>query len=512
LPMSAMEGESDYEEYEDDMDDEDEDMESQDEDDNWVDSDPVRQATLNYEVLDSAACKEMAMRLVRQVGDLLSCESEQAAILLRQFRWDQERLTTEFLEDPDKVLRRAGFHEGNAETLHVGDGSVTVGGKSKRASSLPEIQCLICYEQTKTYSALGCGHGFCNECYSTFLSHKIKDEGHECIFATCPQDKCPVLVSDRLVGALALPEGLRKQFDNANRLERSFVDDNPSLKWCTRPDCAMAVKARQGTLGVKCDCGTRFCFSCGQDDHFPSTCEDLKKWIVKCKDDSETFNWLVSNTKACPKCGTSIEKNGGCNHMTCKNSSCKYEFCWVCQGSWKDHSGSYYQCNKYDPEKDKQSESGKKRDSSRQALERYLHYYTRFTNHHNSLKFEVEAKDKMEQKIKEMEQLGDNTWMDCQYLNEANEALYECRYALQYTYVYAFYLPESGNYRHHFEMQQTELERQTEELAGHLEKDVAEIDRMTVVECYQMAKKRLRNLFDIVNSQSSEEAGSSSTS
>lgn len=89
--------------------------------------------------------------------------------------------------------------------------------------------------------------------------------------------------------------------------------------------------------------------------------------------------------------------------QTCKNTSCKHEFCWVCSGPWKDHSGSYYNCNKYDPEKDKESADGKKKDSSRAALERYLHYYTRFTNHHNSLKFEIEAKTKMEQKIKEME-------------------------------------------------------------------------------------------------------------
>ena len=140
--------------------------------------------------------------------------------------------------------------------------------------------------------------------------------------------------------------------------------------------------------------------------------------------------------------------------MTCKNASCKYEFCWVCMGPWKDHAGSYYNCNKFDPDKEKDTPDGKKKDTSRAALERYLHYYTRFTNHNNSLKMEIEAKTKMESKIREMEALGDNTWMDCLYLNEANEALYECRYTLQYTYVYAFYLDLGSNYRHQFEMQQ----------------------------------------------------------
>eukprot|EP00965_Chrysotila_dentata_P119967 3968136-Pleurochrysis_carterae.AAC.1 len=59
----------------------------------------------------------------------------------------------------------------------------------------------------------------------------------------------------------------------------------------------MAVRAPKGTRGVKCRCGHRFCFSCAQEDHTPCSCEELQQWIAKCKDDSETFNWLVSNTK-----------------------------------------------------------------------------------------------------------------------------------------------------------------------------------------------------------------------
>ncbi len=51
------------------------------------------------------------------------------------------------------------------------------------------------------------------------------------------------------------------------------------------------------------------------------------QWIKKCQDDSETVNYLVANTRECPKCGKSIERDGGCNLMTCK---CGQYFCWVC--------------------------------------------------------------------------------------------------------------------------------------------------------------------------------------
>ena len=68
-----------------------------------------------------------------------------------------------------------------------------------------------------------------------------------------------------------------------------------------------------------------------------------------------------------PSCSAPIQKNEGCNHMTCKKVSrsphrgpgchvylktvhcdlvqCRYEFCWVCLDSWNTHgykTGGYF--------------------------------------------------------------------------------------------------------------------------------------------------------------------------
>jgi ariadne-1 len=76
----------------------------------------------------------------------------------------------------------------------------------------------------------------------------------------------------------------------------------------------------------------------------------VAQWIIKNSAESENLNWILANTKSCPKCKRPIEKNQGCMHMTC--SQCKYEFCWLCQGGWAEHgerTGGFYACNRSAP-------------------------------------------------------------------------------------------------------------------------------------------------------------------
>ena len=38
--------------------------------------------------------------------------------------------------------------------------------------------------------------------------------------------------------------------------------------------------------------------------------------------------WVQHNTQPCPNCGAPIQRNGGCNHISC--TVCRHHFCWVC--------------------------------------------------------------------------------------------------------------------------------------------------------------------------------------
>eukprot|EP01083_Nonionella_stella_P070063 187209_1 len=47
-------------------------------------------------------------------------------------------------------------------------------------------------------------------------------------------------------------------------------------------------------------------------------------------DNSQSEEWIMGNTKQCPRCKRHIQKNGGCNHMTCRPpGGCGYEFYWT---------------------------------------------------------------------------------------------------------------------------------------------------------------------------------------
>lgn len=159
-------------------------------------------------------------------------------------------------------------------------------------------------------------------------------------------------------------------------LNRAYVDDNDYLKWCPAPNCEYAVECHVPTSQldhivptVRCGCGHRFCFGCTLADHQPCLCPLVRRWLKKCKDDSETANWISANTKECSRCNSTIEKNGGCNHMTCRK--CSYEFCWICMGPWSEHGSQWYNCNRY--EEKSSTDARDHQAKSRASLERYLH-------------------------------------------------------------------------------------------------------------------------------------------
>lgn len=71
-------------------------------------------------------------------------------------------------------------------------------------------------------------------------------------------------------------------------------------------------------------------------------------------------------------------------------------------GSWEPHGSSWYNCNRYDEDEAKAARDAQEK--LRSDLARYLHYYNRYMNHMQSLKFESKLYASVKAKMEEMQQ------------------------------------------------------------------------------------------------------------
>ena len=83
-------------------------------------------------------------------------------------------------------------------------------------------------------------------------------------------------------------------------------------------------------------CKFKTCFVCRTPAHPTMTCLQYQAFLVaeQTPADVGTINWIKKNTTRCPPpCNIPIEKNDGCDHMTC--TQCKAEWCWLCLADYK---------------------------------------------------------------------------------------------------------------------------------------------------------------------------------
>ncbi|CAG9855552.1 unnamed protein product [Phyllotreta striolata] len=401
--------------------------------------------------------EEQVDRLLNETVETLSNNLQippsLAKVLLHSNQWNINEVTKKFNDNSTQTLIAARIEpDAPPSSLLL-----------TRLSSY--VYCSVCatLQHFENFHNLSCAHMFCNECWTMHFEVQI-NQGISTGIACMARD-CIVLAPEDFVLKHLQRPNMREKYQQFSF--QDYVKSHPFLRFCPGPNCSIVVhskdiKAKRATCN---QCKTIFCFKCGCDYHAPTDCHVIKKWLTKCADDSETANYISAHTKDCPKCHICIEKNGGCNHMQCYN--CKHDFCWMCLGDWKSHGSEYYECSRYRENPNIAHESVHAQ--AREALKKYLHYYERWENHSKSLKLEEQTLEKLRSRINQNVMSGLGTWIDWQYLFTAANLLAKCRYTLQYTYPYAYYM-EGGSRKELFEYQQAQLEAEIENLSWKIER------------------------------------------
>lgn len=188
--------------------------------------------------------------------------------------------------------------------------------------------CPICLENKECYR-LSCGHHYCQHCLYASIENALRtrdDNQLKCADASCRHEFTQADYTAIINAGTASAEEKARLCDAVGKLvaERA-AERKPGFHHCPTPNCQHYFNnASNERAEHTCpDCHQTYCADClvHHDPH------------VACgqAEENDFQQWMAAHAKICPRCHEAIEKNDGCNHITCP---CGYHFCWECLGAW----------------------------------------------------------------------------------------------------------------------------------------------------------------------------------
>ena len=413
----------------------------------------------NYEFLLKDEIEKERIKKIEEFKEYSSLDLPQAELVLINYNWNIDILNNDWFDKTQKIKESSGLSQTKESKKKIDE--------FYKKNKIAPNSCLICYTEIEEGDqvSLECEHPFCSECFTSYLKQKTTDQ-LTLLSTHCPLGQCNYIVSHEYFTKLLAND--KEALNAYNKcLIRNFTESNSDIKLCPNPKCDVIIKLPgHGMVEIKCQCGMTFCFKCLRESHRPCDCEMVQLWEEKSKSEGENTKWLLVNTKQCPKCHKYIEKNQGCNHMTCRKEAggCGYEFCWICLGEWAPHGSSWYKCVKYNPsEVDKQKE--KMRLDTKYELEKYTNYYDSYTQELNALKYALKLNEKISTYKKSLEKEKNQPHLELLFLDDALNTVIECHRILKNTYIFGYYMrankeieSQTSLYRHHQEMLRREAD------------------------------------------------------
>jgi len=423
-----------------------------------------------FETISQKEVRATMDKKIEEFGEMLGVEPpfEEAKLLLQYYEWNADRATSQyFMGDQTSTRINAGIDA--ARDVEMSDKDVGL------------IECPCCLDDVPASqcAALTCGHNICIDCWSDYIRNASKKRN--CFKLKCPEGQCEVAATTLRLRQIGIPSSdvsLLESRQEKFQL-RNFVDSSKNLHMCLGPDCDFVQRffCRTDEISdVECkECDYVYCVRCNSPGHRPCPCDVADCWVQKATSEAENMQWILAKTKKCPRCRVPIEKNQGCNHMTCRN--CRHEFCWLCKGDWKDHgsaTGGFYKCNVYEKNKANGNLSTEERvqADAKSELERYGFYFTRYDNHIRAISQMQKTFEQAESRMGEL--MSQFKWKpnEASFIKDASVTIQDCRRLLAWTYPIGYYMEEAYVQRDLFHQYQKDLEVYTEHLHELVEQDL----------------------------------------
>ncbi|KAI8791932.1 ATP-dependent RNA helicase DEAH12, chloroplastic [Biomphalaria glabrata] len=186
---------------------------------------------------------------------------------------------------------------------------------------LPDCVVCMCPVEscTELYRLEGCGHSYCHTCLKAMVSVAVEDKQFP---VDCVKENCSLALVWK-----DLRFCLKQNWISESKLAQRSLDSLVAInsrryKYCKTANCPVVYEVTEDVEGNEFNCPAcliSLCTSCHSNYHVGLSC----KMFVSQQDSNLHFEiWKREdplNRKLCPVCSVPIEKNDGCNHMTCRD-------------------------------------------------------------------------------------------------------------------------------------------------------------------------------------------------
>eukprot|EP01068_Selenidium_serpulae_P006787 Selendium_serpulae@DN4511_c0_g1_i1.p1 len=193
------------------------------------------------------------------------------------------------------------------------------------------FNCGVCLERLcvdSVFPIRQCDHTVCQACMRGHVTAQIR-AGHfpvHCpVCSAAPGESAPTELSDFDMRDVLTQD----EFDRYHQM--SLERGSAGLLRCTQPDCNGRGDADfRNPYMFRCpmpECAFEYCVNCEAPWHQESTCEEFQEWKKANADGDNHMARLQDERQVqpCPNCKNGVERNGGCDQMTCR---CGTRFVW----------------------------------------------------------------------------------------------------------------------------------------------------------------------------------------
>ncbi|CAD8135203.1 unnamed protein product [Paramecium pentaurelia] len=190
--------------------------------------------------------------------------------------------------------------------------------------------CGICY-QDQNIVKIECGHLYCKQCLKQLF---VKQQELDLDNFRCPLDECRKKLTDKTLSLFI--EDFQKKYEQYLKQGVLFgLKDNEKMISCLNKNCNSQFIIWKDADTLKCPyCKLEYCLKCKLERHDGFKCIQALRLNQVTKTRVAFLEQIKSSKfqQICPHCLTAVEKNKGCNFMTCQSKSCssKKYFCFKC--------------------------------------------------------------------------------------------------------------------------------------------------------------------------------------